>query len=240
MRLKFSYTFLLLLCSLSLQAQQALQVGAAQTEAYLPKLKDKNIGLVVNQTSLVGSHHLVDTLLSRGVQITALYAPEHGYRGTTERGKTVADDQDPQTGITIYSTYGDKKKPSQEVLKNVDLLVFDMQDVGARFFTYISTLHYIMEACAENDLPLLVLDRPNPLGHYVDGPVLDTAYKSFIGMHPVPIVHGMTIGEYAQMINGEGWLKGSVRSKLDVIPIKGYTHVIFTSYQWLLLLTYRI
>lgn len=204
--------------------QGEIRTGAAQLDAYLPILGTKNIGLVVNQTTTVGKTHLVDTLLSRGVKIKAIYAPEHGYRGTTERGKTVENQVDEATGIPIHSIYGSKKKPSPEILKGIDVMIFDMQDVGARFFTYISTLHYIMEACAENKIKLIVLDRPNPLGHYVDGPILKPSSSSFIGMHTIPIVHGMTIGEYAQMINGEGWLKNGVQCELQVIKVENYTH----------------
>lgn len=200
-------------------AQVNVEIGAAQLDAYLPLLGSQKVGMVVNQTTTVGATHLVDTLLSRGVNIGAIYAPEHGYRGTTERGKTVENQVDEATGITIHSIYGSKKKPSPEILKGIDIMIFDMQDAGARFFTYISTMHYIMEACAENNIPLLILDRPNPLGHYVDGPVLDTKFSSFIGMHPIPIVHGMTIGEYARMINGEGWLKDGVMCNLEIIKV---------------------
>jgi uncharacterized protein YbbC (DUF1343 family) len=169
----------------------------------------------------------VDTLISRNIKIKAIYAPEHGYTGKVERGETISDSKDNSTGIPIISIYGSKKKPAPEDLKGVDIMVFDMQDVGARFFTYISTMHYIMEACAENNIPLLILDRPNPLGHYVDGPVLDPKFSSFIGMHPVPIVHGLTIGEYARMINGEGWLKNGIKCKLEIIKVKNYDHNVF-------------
>jgi uncharacterized protein YbbC (DUF1343 family) len=206
-------------------AQSALQLGAARFGEYLPVLGNRKVGLVVNQTTVLeGGGHLVDTLLGRGVRITAIYAPEHGYRGNVERGKSFATTRDSATGITVYATYGSRKKPAKEDLKDVEVMVFDMQDVGARFFTYISTLHYIMEACAENNLPLVVLDRPNPLGYYVDGPVLDPKFKSFIGMHPIPTVHGMTIGEYARMINGEKWLANGVQCNLTVVPVAGYHH----------------
>lgn len=211
-------------CHAADQPAPELRTGAAQLDAYLPILGTQNIGMVVNQTSTVGKTHLVDTLLSQGVKIKAIYAPEHGYRGTTERGKTVENQVDEATGIPIHSIYGSKKKPSPEILKGIDLMIFDMQDVGARFFTYISTMHYIMEACAENNIKVLILDRPNPLGHYVDGPILKPSSSSFIGMHTIPIVHGMTIGEYARMINGEGWLKSGVQCELEVIPVENYTH----------------
>lgn len=201
-----------------------LQTGAEQMELLLPKLKGKSIGLVVNQTSRVGASHLVDTLLSSGISIKAIFAPEHGFRGTAANGEKVEDGKDAETELPIISLYGKKRKPGKKDLAGVDLLVFDIQDVGARFYTYISTLHYLMEAAAEAGIPLLVLDRPNPNGHYVDGPVLEKAYQSFVGMHPVPVVHGMTVGEYAKMINGEGWLSDKVQCQLEVIPCKNYTH----------------
>ncbi|CAN5220178.1 DUF1343 domain-containing protein [soil metagenome] len=221
---------LLITCCLtaySLIAQEEIVVGAGRFDLYLPKLKEKNVGLVVNQTSLVNDTHLVDTLLSRDVAIKAIFAPEHGYSGKVERGETISDSKDISTGIPIISIYGSKKKPATEDLKGIQVMIFDMQDVGSRFFTYISTLHYIMEACAENNIPLLVLDRPNPLGHYVDGPILDPKFKSFIGMHPIPIVHGLTIGEYAQMINGQGWLNNGVKCELEIIKLKNYDHHTF-------------
>ena len=179
--------------------------------------------VVANQTSIVGNTHLVDTLLALGADIRKIFCPEHGFRGTAAAGAHVDNGIDPKTGIPIISLYGKNKKPTQEQLEDVDYVLFDLQDVGCRFYTYISTLHYVMEACAEAGIPLAVLDRPNPNGHYVDGPVLDTAhYRSFVGMHPVPVVYGMTIGEYAQMINGEGWLKGGVKCNLGVFPMQGY------------------
>jgi len=207
--------------------------GASQLSAYLPLLQHKKIALVSNPTSIVfSSHkkaiHLVDTLLSRNVTITKVFAPEHGFRGKADAGEVIKDGIDLKTKLPIISLYGKQKKPSPEMLKDIDILIFDIQDVGARFYTYISTLHYVMEACAENNIPVLILDRPNPNGHYVDGPILETEYKSFVGMHPIPIVHGMTIGEYATMINGEYWLKDKVQCKLSIIQLKNYTHT--TSY----------
>ena len=191
--------------------------------------------VVGNQTSvvaardssakIVGYTHLVDTLLAHGayVNIVKIFCPEHGFRGTAEAGAKVDNSTDPKTGLPIISLYGKNKKPTPEQLQDVDCVIFDLQDVGCRFYTYISTLHYVMEACAENNIILVVLDRPNPNGHYVDGPVLDTAhYRSFVGMHPVPVVYGMTIGEYAKMINGEGWLKGGIKCDLTVVPMQGY------------------
>lgn len=198
--------------------------GAAQPEKYLPMLKGKKIGLVVNQTAMVGKEHLVDFLKKNKIEIVCIFAPEHGFRGDHSAGEKVKSSIDSKTKLPVYSLYGAYKKPNEEQLKKLDIVLFDIQDVGARFYTYISTLHYVMEACAEQNKTLLVLDRPNPNGFYVDGPLLDSSYKSFVGMHPVPIVHGCTMAEYAQMINGEGWLKNHISCKLDVVKIKNYTH----------------
>ena len=179
--------------------------------------------VVANQTSLVGNAHLVDTLIRAGVNVTKIFCPEHGFRGTAAAGAHVDNSTDPETGLPIISLYGTNKKPTAKQMEDVDVVLFDLQDVGCRFYTYLSTLHYVMEACAENDVPLVVLDRPNPNGHYIDGPVLDTAkFRSFVGMHPVPIVYGMTIGEYAYMINGEHWLAGGRECNLTVVPMQGY------------------
>ena len=219
---------LLLLCfctflsSCTSQSKQQLIVGANQLENYLPLLRNKQIAVVANQTSLINGSHLVDSLLACGVSIVKVFAPEHGFRGESDAGALINDEIDLKTGLPIHSLYG--KKPSAEALNDIDLIVFDIQDVGARYYTYISTLHYVMEACAENNIELLVLDRPNPNAHYVDGPILDTAYQSFVGMHPIPIVHGLTIGEYAQMINGSFWLKDSIQCNLTVQEMKYYTH----------------
>ncbi len=181
------------------------------------------VAVVGNQTSIVGTTHLVDTLLARGIHVTKIFCPEHGFRGMAAAGAHIDNSTDPKTGLPIISLYGKNKKPTPEQMADVDYVVFDLQDVGCRFYTYLSTLHYVMEACAERSIPLIVLDRPNPNGHYVDGPVLDTArYRSFVGMHPVPVVYGMTIGEYAQMINGEGWLKNGIKCDLTVVPMQGY------------------
>lgn len=198
--------------------------GAEQTALYLPLLKDKYIACVVNQTSIVGKTHLVDTLISEGIKITAIFAPEHGFRGTEDAGATIFNAKDTETGLPVLSLYGAKKKPTNQDLVDAEIVVFDIQDVGARFYTYISSLHYVMEACAEMNIPLIVLDRPNPNGFYIDGPLLQKAYTSFVGMHPIPVVHGMTIGEYAQMINGEKWLANGVQCNLTVIPCKNYDH----------------
>ena len=198
--------------------------GAERVAFYHPLLKDKKVALVVNQTSIVKDKHLVDTLLKLGVNIQVIFAPEHGIRGKADAGEIISDTKDSKTGLPVISLYGKKKKPLAEDLRNVDVILFDIQDVGVRFYTYISTLHYVMEACAENNLPLILLDRPNPNAYFVDGPMLDPAFKSFIGMHPVPVVYGMTIGEYAQMINGEGWLTNKATCKLTVVGCKNYDH----------------
>lgn len=204
--------------------------GADQTALYLPYLKGKNIGMVINQTSVIGKNKIqsVDSLVKLGVNIKKLFGPEHGFRGNASDGAKVEDSVDPKTGIPAISLYGARKhKPRPDDLKGIDLMIFDMQDVGARFYTYLTTLHYVMEACAENNIELMILDRPNPNGYYVDGPVLDTAYHSSVGMHPIPIVHGMTLGEYAQMINGEGWLKNHVQCRLKIIKVANYVHAMF-------------
>ncbi|MBW3128509.1 exo-beta-N-acetylmuramidase NamZ family protein [Hymenobacter profundi] len=202
----------------------ALQVGAAQFSRYLPQLKGKRVGLVVNQTSRVGQAYLVDTLLAQGVGVKTIFAPEHGFRGEAADGATIKDGKDARSGLPVRSLYGATKKPTPEMLQDLDVLIFDIQDVGTRFYTFISTLHYVMEAAAEQGKEVVVLDRPNPNGWYVDGPVLDPALKSFVGLDPLPIVHGLTVGELAQMLNGENWLAGGVQCKLTVVPVAGYTH----------------
>jgi uncharacterized protein YbbC (DUF1343 family) len=204
------------------KTDQLVKVGADQLDRLLPLLKNKRIALVVNHTAMVGNTHLVDTLLKNGIIIKKIMAPEHGFRGRADAGETVKDGADTKTGLPIVSLYGNNKKPTQEQLSDVDLVVFDIQDVGVRFFTYISTLHYVMEACAENGKPVIVLDRPNPNGDYVDGPVLKAEHKSFVGMHTIPVIHGMTIGEYARMINGQGWINGNC--VLEVIPLQHWKH----------------
>jgi len=198
--------------------------AAERAKLYLPLLKEKRIALVVNHSSLVGKSHLLDHLLKHDIKVQIIFAPEHGFRGKADAGAHIKNSKDRQTGLPIISLYGKHKKPTKEDLKGIDLILFDIQDVGVRFYTYLSTLHYIMEAGAEQQLPVMVLDRPNPNGHYIDGPVLQKKYRSFVGLHPVPVVYGMTIGEYAKMINGERWLKGGKRAKLTVIPLKNYTH----------------
>ncbi|MBE0422475.1 MAG: DUF1343 domain-containing protein [Lutibacter sp.] len=205
-----------------------IAVGANNTASYLPLLAGKNVALVTNQTSVIfkknGYTHLVDSLLSNKIKISKVFSPEHGFRGDMDAGETVADGFDVKTGLPIVSLYGKNKKPTNEQLQGIEMVVFDIQDVGVRFYTYISTLHYLMEACAENGIPLIVLDRPNPNAHYIDGPTLKMEHTSFLGMHPVPLVYGMTIGEYAQMINGEHWLKNKATCNLTVIPLKNYTY----------------
>lgn len=210
--------------ALPLNVQELISPAAENTTAYLDKLKGKKVALVANQTSMIGNTHLVDSLLSLGINLVKVFAPEHGFRGEADAGEQVSSTVDAKTGLPLVSLYGSSKKPSAEQLKEIDLIVFDIQDVGVRFYTYISSLHYIMEAAAENNIPLLILDRPNPNGHYIDGPVLKPAFSSFIGMHPVPLVHGLTIGEYGLMINGEKWLAGEVECDLEVIPCSNYTH----------------
>jgi len=198
--------------------------AAERTDLYIPQILGKKVGLIVNQTSTVRGKHLVDYLAQGGITIQKIFTPEHGFRGKADAGEKVSSEIDSSTGIEIVSLYGKKKKPEQADLKEIDILIFDIQDVGVRFYTYISTLHYVMEAAAENNIPLIVLDRPNPLSMYIDGPVLEQEYKSFVGMHPVPVVYGMTIGEYALMINGEAWLAEGIKAELEVIPIANYNH----------------
>lgn len=202
--------------------QQELKVGAERMDEYLPQLEGKKVGLVGNQSSLVSGVHLVDTLLAREVQLVRVFSPEHGFRGKADAGEKVQDGIDPKSGLPVVSLYGSNKKPKPEQLEGVDVLLFDLQDVGARFYTYISTLHYVLEACAEAQIQVLVLDRPNPNGHYVDGPVLDLKYQSFVGMHPVPVVHGMTMAEYARMIVGEEWVAG--KEVLSWVAMENYHH----------------
>ncbi len=221
--------FLLLLlssCTGESSEQDCIKIltGAEQTEKYLPLLLNKNIAIVANHSTIIKDSHLVDSLLSLGVDVKKIFSPEHGFRGDAEAGEFVKNYKDEKTGLPIISLYGSSKKPGLNDLNSIDIVVFDLQDVGIRHYTYISTMHYVMEACAEAGVELLILDRPNPNGFYVDGPILDTIFQSFIGMHPVPIVHGMTIAEYAQMINGEGWLKNRMKCRSNYIPCENYTH----------------
>ncbi|MFM2250573.1 MAG: hypothetical protein RLZZ358_1500 [Bacteroidota bacterium] len=208
---------------------QQIRTAAEQAELYLPLLQGKKVGVVGNQTSILpqsNSKHLVDFLLENKVNVTKVFVPEHGFRGTADAGEKVDNSVDAKTGLPIVSLYGNNKKPSADQLKDLDVLVFDLQDVGVRFFTYISTLHYVMEACAEQGKPLILLDRPNPNGNYIDGPILKKGFESFVGMHPIPLVHGLSIGELAKMINGEKWLKGGVQVDLTVIPVANWNHQI--------------
>jgi uncharacterized protein YbbC (DUF1343 family) len=215
-----------------------IKTGAENYSAYLPLLIDKKVGIVTNQTGVLNYYsseetqvnlNIVDFLLAKKINLQKIFAPEHGFRGTADAGEHVVDGKDTKTGLPIISLYGDNKKPKPEQLAGIDVVVFDLQDVGARFYTYISSLHYIMEACAENNIQLIVLDRPNPNGSIVDGPILEKEFTSFVGMHPIPLLHGMTIGEYAQMINGEKWLKNEAKCKLTVIQCLNYKHDMFYS-----------
>lgn len=215
--------FSVLFCALTSGADK-IKVGADQLDKLLPLLKNKNVALVVNHTScLTDGTHLLDALLSQDVNVVKIFAPEHGFRGNADAGEQVADGKDIKSGIPLMSLYGKNKKPSAEMLNGIDIVIFDIQDVGARFYTYISTMHYVMEGCAENKKECIILDRPNP-HDYIDGPVLELPYKSFVGMHPIPVLHGLTVGELAQMINGQGWLKGKLTCDLKVITVKGWKH----------------
>ena len=212
----------------SIEERKDIIVGANQFEKYINLLNEKNVAIVANNTSVIFKNsnyqHLVDSLLSLKINVTKIFAPEHGFRGLADAGDIINDTNDSITNLPVISLYGKNRKPSPSHLENIDIVVFDMQDVGVRFYTYLSTLHYTMEACAENGIPVIVLDRPNPNGHYIDGPVLEEECKSFVGMHPVPIIYGMTIGEYAKMINGEKWLKDGIQCDLTVIPLQNYTY----------------
>ncbi len=221
--------FAAFLCFLSLATGATAQIltGADQVNSYLPLLKGKKVGIIANQTAEINGVHLVDSLKRSGVDIVRVFGPEHGFRGNASAGQRVHSDTDPETGIPVVSLYGKHKKPRPEELQDLDILIFDIQDVGARFYTYISTMSLAMEAAAEQGIPFWVLDRPNPNGHYVDGPVLEPSCSSFVGMHPVPVVHGMTVGEYAQMVKGEGWIKQSEALDLRVFACKNYTHSSF-------------
>lgn len=203
---------------------QHIILGAESFSSYLPLLKNKRVGIVANHSTTINSVHLIDSLVALNVNITKIYSPEHGFRGDGDAGELIESHFDTKTGLPVISLYGNKKKPSQADFSDIDIIIFDIQDVGIRYYTYISTMHYVMETCAENNLPLIVLDRPNPNGFFVDGPILNLKYKSFVGMHPVPIVHGMTIGEYAKMVNGEKWLADSLQCNLTVVHCKNYSH----------------
>lgn len=213
--------------------QEPIITAANRTSLYLPLLKGKKVGVVTNKSGLIfkttahnekQSTHLVDSLITSGVAVTRVFSPEHGFRGDIDAGEKVKDGKDPKTGLNIISLYGKNKKPTQKQLEGLDILVFDIQDVGVRFYTYISTLTYVMEAAAQKGIPVIVLDRPNPNAHYIDGPTLEKEHSSFLGMHEVPLVYGMTIGEYAKMVNGEGWLKDKIQCELTVIPLKNWSY----------------
>ena len=235
---KSTYLFLFLLLNFQLisyaqSSELKIETAAARTGLYVNLLKGKNIAVVANQTSVIfkeiyknkqEARHLVDSLLMLGIEVKKVFAPEHGFRGKADAGEVVKDGFDTKTGLQIISLYGKNKKPSATQLKGIDIVVFDIQDVGARFYTYISSLHYVMEACAEAGIQVIILDRPNPNSHYIDGPVLEAKHTSFVGMHKVPVVYGMTIGEYGKMINGEKWLKNGIQCDLKVIPLKNYNH----------------
>ncbi len=210
-------------CSAQINKEK-LAVGAEQLDQLLPKLANKSVGLVVNNTALVGKTHLVDTLVTLGANVTKIFGPEHGFRGDAADGEHVIDAVDAKTGVPVVSLYGKNSKPTAEQLQDLDIIIFDIQDVGARFYTYISTMTYLMEACADNNKKLIILDRPNPNGSYVDGPILQPELKSFVGMHPMPITHGMTVGEIALLLNGEGWLEGQKKCEVEIIKMKNWKH----------------
>ena len=230
MTFNFKNTVLLFVCIFSFFysfCQNQVLTGADQYDEYIPFLENKSVGVVAHKASRLKINndiHLVDFLVKKRITIKTIFAPEHGYDGRADDGALLLDSKDESTGLNIISLYGKTKKPLPEHLEGIDILVFDLQDVGARFYTFLSTLHYVMQACAEANIPILLLDRPNPNGHYVDGPVLEMKFKTFVGMHPVPIVHGMTLAEYARMINGEGWLGENLKCELKIVKIKNYTH----------------
>ena len=232
--IKFKSTFFLILICFSYlsfsQNKDKLTLGADQIELFIDDLKGKGVAIVANQTSKIKSDnkyvHIIDSLLSLNINIKKVFSPEHGFRGIADAGEKVEDGIDLKTGLPIISLHGSNKKPTTDQMKDIDVVIFDIQDVGVRFYTYISTLHLVMEAVAENNKRLIILDRPNPNGHYIDGPILEKKFKSFVGMHPVPIVHGMTIGEFGIMINREGWLKNKINCNLKVIPIENYDRTI--------------
>ncbi len=205
-------------------AETSIKTGAEQTELYLPLLKGKRVAIMANQTTIIGKTHLVDSLQKLGINIVKVFGPEHGFRGNASAGAHVADEKDERTGIQIISLYGKRNKPTKEDLKDVDILIYDLQDVGVRYYTNINALSRLMEACAESNKTLLILDRPNPNGYLIDGPILDMKYKSGIGMFPIPMSHGLTVAEFAQMANGEGWLTNKVKADLKIIPVANYEH----------------
>jgi uncharacterized protein YbbC (DUF1343 family) len=216
---------LLFLLSVNLPLGAQIQNGVDREDVYLSAIKDKNVAVVCNQTSIrANGEHLIDYLLRMQIAVTKVFAPEHGFRGAASAGEEIADGRDSRTNLPVYSLYGQVKKPTPEMLQGLDVVIFDIQDVGTRFYTYISTMSLVMEACADAGIEVFVFDRPNPNGYYVDGPVLKPGFESFVGMHPVPVVHGLTVGEYAKMVLGEGWLNSSKPCVLTVVPMLGYTH----------------
>lgn len=237
LKTKYSLLLLLLTCGCStsypqvkLVNQADIRTGAQQTEMWMQAVRDKKLALVVNQSSRVNDLHLIDLLLNEGLEVIKIFTPEHGLTGQADAGASISSGLY-KPGLPIVSLYGNKKKPSAADMEGIDMVVFDLQDVGVRFYTYISTLTYIMQVCAEYNIPLMVLDRPNPNGFYVDGPVLEAPFRSFVGLHPVPVVYGLTIGEYALMVNGEGWLENKKKCDLKVIPLEGYTHQMLVKLQ---------
>jgi uncharacterized protein YbbC (DUF1343 family) len=201
--------------------------GAWQTELYFPLLQGMKIALVGNHSSLIGNVHLADSLLNAGFELTKVFSPEHGFRGQAAAGELVKSGKDTQTGLPVISLYGTQRRPDPKDIAGLDVIIFDIQDVGARFYTYISTMSYVMEEAARQNVPMIILDRPNPNGHFVDGPVLEKQQTSFVGLHPIPVVHGMTVAEYAQMVNGEGWLEGGIKCSLHIVPVKNYSRTMW-------------
>ncbi len=219
--MRITILFIFLIYSI-LQVNAQLKTGAEQTALYFPQLQGKKVGVVTNQSGLIGHTHLVDSLLASGIEVIRIFSPEHGFRGQAEAGEKVSSGIDSKTGLPIVSLYGKNRKPTEEQMKGLDILLFDIQDVGVRFYTYVGTLQYVMEACAKQHIPMILLDRPNPNGSYVDGNIPDMKKPSFVCMHPVPIVHGMTIGEYGKMLNGEHWLEDSLQCDLTIISCLNY------------------
>jgi uncharacterized protein YbbC (DUF1343 family) len=224
----FGLSLFLIFPAAELKAQETTILTAAdQPELYLSKLAGKSVGIVANQTSILtqsNQQHVVDFLLEKGISVKKVFVPEHGFRGVADAGEKVDNTIDSKTKLPIISLYGTNKKPTADQIKDLDLIIFDLQDVGVRFYTYISTMHYVMEAAAENGISVLIFDRPNPNGDYIAGPVLKSGFESFVGMHPIPVVHGLTVGELAKMINGEKWLKGGLQANLEIIPVGNWTH----------------
>lgn len=218
------FSFFFMTCSQAKNGDKELALGAERTTSYISGLEGKNVGLLVNHTTMIGDTHLLDFLLKKNIYIKKIFAPEHGFRGKADAGEKIEDNVDAKTGIPVVSLYGKNKKPNSSMLKGLDIVIFDIQDVGTRFYTYISSMHFMMEACAENNVKMIVFDRPNPNGHYIDGPILKPEFSSFVGMHPIPVVHGLTVAELAQMINGEGWLEGGVKCDLEVVTMENYSH----------------